>query len=63
MCSAPMPDRNGDVLKAIEELERAAEVLEEAIEAHADAATKAKLQKHVPKLRDVIESLNDDCDA
>jgi exonuclease VII small subunit len=56
-----MPDENGDVLKAIEELERAAEALEEAIGAHADPAVKTKCQKHLPKLREVLESLNEDC--
>jgi hypothetical protein len=55
-----MPDANGEVLKAIEGLERAAEALEEAIDLHADAATRAKLQKHLPKLREVIERLNEE---
>jgi hypothetical protein len=56
-----MPDDNGDVLKAIEGLEQAAEALEEAIDAHADAAMRAKLQKHLLDLRKVIESLNEEC--
>jgi hypothetical protein len=56
-----MPDENGNVLKAIEGLEQAAEVLEEAIDAHADAARRTKLHKHLPKLREVIESLNEEC--
>ena len=57
---SPMPDENDDVLKALEGLEQAAEVLEEAINAHADAVMKTKLQKHLPKLREVIESLNEE---
>ena len=56
-----MPDGNDDVLKALEGLEQAAEVLEKAISAHTDAAMKTKLQKHLPKLREVIESLNEEC--
>ena len=58
--SAPMPDENGEVLTAIEGLEQAAEALEGAIDAHADAAMSAKLRKHLPKLREVIESLNEE---
>jgi hypothetical protein len=56
-----MPNENGDVLKAIEGLEQAAEVLEEAINAHADAAKRTKLQKHLPKLREVIGNINEEC--
>src|SRR5262245_25816143 len=41
--ASPMPDENDDVLKALEGLEQAAEVLEEAISAHTDAAMKTKL--------------------
>jgi hypothetical protein len=48
-------------LKAIEGLERAAEVLEEAISVHGNAAMRTKLQQHLPKLREVIESLNEEC--
>lgn len=57
-----MPDENGNLVKAIEGLEQAAEVLEEAINAHTDAAMKTKLQKHLPKLQEVIESLNEECE-
>jgi predicted RNase H-like HicB family nuclease len=59
--SNPMPDEDGNVLKAIEGLEEAAEALEEAIDAHADADMTTRLQKHLLKLRQVIESLNEEC--
>jgi hypothetical protein len=55
-----MRDENGELLKAIEGLEQAAEALEGAIDAHANAAIGAKLKKHLPKLREVIESLNEE---
>jgi hypothetical protein len=59
----PMPDQNGEILKAIERLEHAAEALEEAINAHANEAMREKFQKHLPKLREVIEDLNDQVES
>jgi hypothetical protein len=55
-----MAGENGDILKAVEGLEQATEALE-AINAHADAAMRTKCQKHLAKLRQVIESLNEEC--
>jgi hypothetical protein len=56
-----MSDENRDIVKAIEGLEQAAEALEEAIDAHSDPATRMNCRKHLPKLREVIESLNEEC--
>jgi hypothetical protein len=56
-----MPDDNGAVLEAIEKLEQATEALEDAINAHPDSELKVKLKKTLPKLREVIGTLNEQC--
>ena len=54
----PDNDNNGAVLEAIDKLEDGADSLKEAIDAHPDAALKAKLAENLPKLQAVIDNLN-----
>ena len=53
-----MPEENGTLVEAIEQLELAAATLEDAVNADPNAELKAEIKKTLHSLQEVIDRLN-----